>query len=422
MHATDLRDPSPLCSLLSIGSSPETWRQTWPRSGAGFTAGEVFFLQPGYVREVCALLRISDGLAAALGECAAAVAAEPLLQRLAWHLHWLMSLSGLDPQVNHWPALLPEGGPANALLYGLVVLAGVPRLREINGARGIAEEVTIETLSDLETWAGDYHAAEGVYRLVSLGWMQHHLHGRLFKLGRLEYIPGQYSHSFRWYRNDGSQRVVALAEPDLLLREDGQFASADGHEACEGLWKARLEESLESVSGYAVSPRGRVTREFVTLDTAQWREVLRRGDPVMTVHIPAKGGMAPEECGASFRQAVAFYRTHFPEVVYRAFTCQSWLLDPQFEQFQPPPPNICAFLREWYLHPVEGGDDSQAFQRLFDLFGKYGERRWDEVEAKTTLQRATLEFIRGGGRPRGGGSVLFPEDLDWGKQVYRQET
>jgi len=96
-------------------------------------------------------------------------------------------------------------------------------------------------------------------------------------------------------------------------------------------------------------------------------------------------------------------------------------VDPQFEQFSPPPANICAFLREWYLHPVEGADDAQPFQRLFDLFGPYGQVRWGEVEPKTSLQRAAVEFVKQGGHLRSGGSVLFAEDLDWGKAVYRNE-
>jgi hypothetical protein len=70
---------------------------------------------------------------------------------------------------------------------------------------------------------------------------------------------------------------------------------------------------------------------------------------------------------------------------------------------------------------VEGADDSQTFQRLFDLFGPYGQVRWGEVEAKTSLQRAALDFVEQGGKPRSGGSVLFAEDLDWGKAVYRND-
>jgi len=420
-NTLDLRNADAVCALLGLSEAPEIWRRSWPQSAGSYTPGGVFFLAPEYVAETCATLRICPELAEALAACAASVAAEGGLERLVWHLHWLISWSGIDPQVGSWPALEPEGHPAKALLYGLVVLAGLPRLLEINGRRGIDPEDTIETLSDLQTWATDHLNQRGVWRLVSLGWMQHHLRGHLFKLGRLEYIPGKYDQPFRWYRQVDSGEVIALAEADLLLRADGQFASADGGEVREGLWKTRFVETVENVTGSPVSPWGQVLAETVTLQSGEWLEILRPGDPVMTVHIPSKGSMGSEECGASFRQAVAFYQRHFPEVVYRGFTCHSWLLDPQFEQFSPPPGNICAFLGEWYLHPVEGANDAQAFQRMFDLFGPYGQVRWGEVEAKTSLQRAAVEYVAAGGHPRCGGSVLFAEDLDWGKAVYRNE-
>lgn len=420
-NTLDLRNPDAVCALLGLTEAPEIWRRSWPQSAGSFVPGGVFFLTPEYVAQTCATLRICPELAAALADCAATVAGEPALQRLAWHLHWLISLSGIDPAVGSWPGLEPEGHPANALLYGLIVLAGLPRALEINAARGIDPEDTIETLSDLQTWATDYHNARGLWRLVTLGWIQHHLRGQLFKLGRLEYIPGKYDQPFRWYRQVATGKVVALAEDGLLLRQDGQFASADRGEVREGLWKTRFVETLEAVTGSPVSPLSRVLPGPVTLSADEWLEILRPGDPVITVHIPSKGSMGPEECGQSFAQAVEVYRRLFPDVVWRAFTCHSWLLDPQFEQLSPAPPNICAFMREWYLHPVENADDAQHFQRMFDLFGPYGQVRWGEVEAKSSLQRAMVDFVKAGGHPRLGGSVLFAEDLDWGKAVYRNE-
>lgn len=414
-HSPRLTD---ICLSIGLTEVPPVWRQTWPQSAGTYTAGDVFFLNESYVREHCDLVRTSEPVTQALVECAAAVREDPALERLAWHMHWLLCLSGRAASGDHWPSLPPAAHPANPMLYGLIVLSGVPCVLRTNGVRGIDREITLETLSDLQTWTQDHMDWESSYRFNSVNWMQHHIYGKLFKLGRLEYLPGTYGHPFRWYRHAASGQVVALAEDGHLFRDDGQFASADRGTAREGLWKSRLVETRESIIGSAVSPWGRVLKPEVTLETSQWHEILRLHDPVMTVHIPSKGRMTPEECGASFEQAVSFFARHFPDWIYRAFTCQSWLLDPQFEDLDPVPANIAAFGREWYLHPVEGGDDRQHWQRSFDLFG-LSQPRWDSAEPKTSLQRALVEFVKHGGRPRGGGSVLFPEDLDWGRQVYR---
>ncbi|MBU0607182.1 MAG: DUF5596 domain-containing protein [Armatimonadetes bacterium] len=414
---TDLRDPTAVCAAVGLTETPEVWRLTWPQSARSFQPG-VFFVAEAFVRNTCAMLQYGEGVTGALLDCAALVRDDAALERLAWHLHWLVSFSGLDPQFGQWHLPAVSEVPAAAMLHGLVALAGVPRLLEINAGRGIPVEVTIDTMADLETWSEDYRAWSGTYQFPGFGWLQHHLRGTLFQIGRLEYIPGGYYHPFRWYRHATSGQVIALAESDLVFREDGQFANADGGAVRTGLWMTELRESDTEITGHPCTPLGAVLPKTVTLDTREWWEILRHGDPVMTVHIPSKGRMGPEECGASFRQAVEFYGRHFPEVVWRAFTCHSWLLDPQFEQMHPAPPNIVAWLREWYLHPAQNANDQQTWERTSDLFGK-SQPDWLNAEPRTSIQRALVSFVKQGGRPRSGASVLFPEDLDWGAQTYR---
>lgn len=414
----DLRDPAAVCAAVGIVEMPEIWRNTWTQSARSFVLGGVFFLDPEWVARTCQTLRFRDEVCEALQHAAAQVAAKPHLQRLLWHCHWLICLSGLDPQVTTWPEFIADPEPAGPMLYGVLTLSGFDHMRAMHAARGIDLEDTTESLASLETWLLDYRRRQGFWRFPRMGWLQHHLRGHLHKLGRLEFLPGSYHCPFRWYRHSETNRVVALAEDGSLFRPDGQFASADHGEVREGLWKSRFEETLSQVTGHLASPWGHVLPETVILDTAEWHEILRKGDPVVTVHIPAQGRLEPEECGASFRKAVGFYERHFPELNWWAFTCGSWLLDPQFELLDPPPPNLTAFLGEWYLHPYEGANDRGTWERVFDLFGG-SEPDWEHAPQTTTLQRAVAAFTKQGGHLRGSMGVIFPEDLDWGKQAYR---
>ena len=417
-ETTDLRDAGAVCASIGV-TAPDIWRNTWPQSAASF-APDAFYLDPEWIRETCATLRFGAEVTAALAEGAAALRGNLPLERLLWHCRWLVCDSGFDPQVGDWPELPARLGPAGLMLYGLLTLSGFPHMLQLHGARGIAREDTIESLASLQAWTLDFHRLRGVWCFPRLPWLEHHLRGHLHKLGRLEYLPGKYYHPFRWYRHADNGQVIALAEDGCLLRPDGQFASADGGEVREGLWKSRFIETAGSVTGHPVSPCGYVLGRTVTLDMAQWHEVLRKGDPVVTVHIPATGPMDHAQCGESFRHAVDFYQRHFPELKHRAFTCNSWLLDPQFELLEPPPPNISAFLREWYLHPTEGAHERGTWQRVFDLFGG-SLPDWENAPQDTRLRQAIVAFARKGGRLRGGGSVLFGEDLEWGKQVYRTD-
>lgn len=415
---TDLRNPDAICSALGL-VPPDIWRETWAQSARSFELGNLFFLKPSWVRETCQTLGFDPGVTEALVEAAAVSDGNPHLERLLWHCRWLLCDSGYDPKVEDWPEMPEALGPAGLMFYGLLTLSGLPHMQRMHAARGIPMADTIESLASLEVWIQDYKRLQGTWRFPRMGWLQHHLRGHLHKLGRLEYLPGSYYHPFRWYRHIHTGQVIALAEDGCLFRGDGQFASADCGEVCTGLWKSRLEETLDEVTGHPACPSGSVMPDLITLQKADWQEVMRRGDPVITVHIPAKGPMDTEACGASFRYAVEFYTRHFPDLQWRAFTCNSWLLDPQFELLKPPPPNIVAFLQEWYLHPVERANDRGTWERVFDLFG-HSTPDPDNAPQDTSLQRAVVTFMRQGGHLRGSGSVLFPEDLDWGQQVYRR--
>ena len=216
-----------------------------------------------------------------------------------------------------------------------------------------------------------------------------------------------------------THRVAALAEDGLNFRDDGQFASADGGAQREGAWRSRFIASEAELQGNPLCPLGHVLRPPVTLNPAVWHEILRPGDPVMTVHIAATGPLDQEACGASFQQAVAFFADHFPDWPYRAFTCESWLLDPQLERLTPGPSKILAFLREWFLHPLENASEAQTLERVFS---RLDGQRPDLAAApgQSSLQRAMLSAMAAGGRFRSGGGVLFPDDLDWENQIYRR--
>ncbi len=53
---------------------------------------------------------------------------------------------------------------------------------------------------------------------------------------------------------------------------------------------------------------------------------IKKGDPVLGVHIPERGPLGTSDCEKSFKDAKAFFAKYFPGYNYSAFTCHSWLL------------------------------------------------------------------------------------------------
>ena len=376
------------------------------------TNASLAFLDDAFVREACAFARVSPEVTDALAEAAAAIARDPNLTRLAAERHEALLAPGPTPNVGEWPSL-----PEAPLFYAVVLLSGVPRLRELHAARGIDEAVTLATLADLELWIRDASRSDGVWSFRNLSWLAYSLRGELFALGRLQYLPGTYPHPFRFFRHRGTRRVVALALDGLTFRADGQFASADGGAATEGLFTSRLEDDGSTIRGNPVDASGHVLNGLTKLTLPDWEEILSPGDPVLTVHIPASGPMDPGDCERSFDEAARFFPAHLPEVPWRAFTCHSWLLGPTLATFAPQPVNIVAFLRSWYLHPTEGASDAQTLQRVF---GDQGiPTHLPTAERTTALQRSIRALMDSGGRCRDGGSVFFAEDLPFTPNRYR---
>ncbi len=70
---------------------------------------------------------------------------------------------------------------------------------------------------------------------------------------------------------------------------------------------------------------------------------IKKGDPVVEVHIPAGEKLDIGECKRSFDRARDFFAKYFPEHNYSCFTCHSWLLDLSLSELLNENSNIIAF-------------------------------------------------------------------------------
>ncbi|GIM65730.1 hypothetical protein Aau02nite_19280 [Amorphoplanes auranticolor] len=122
----------------------------------------------------------------------------------------------------------------------------------------------------------------------------------------------------------------------------------------------------------------------------------QRGDTAIGLHIPEAGPLTPEAVTASLDDARAFFPRHFPEERYTAFSCGSWLLDPQLREYLPEDSNIVRFQRRFELEPYaepEGLDaDVEALRFVFRTLSTPLEK----LPRRTTLQRAIVDHLKAG--------------------------
>lgn len=84
---------------------------------------------------------------------------------------------------------------------------------------------------------------------------------------------------------------------------------------------------------------------------------VKKGDPVIEIHIPRDGPLDPAACDASFAMAETFFATYFPEFNYRYYTCHSWLLDETIDDLLGEGSNITAFRKRFQMLAQIPADD-----------------------------------------------------------------
>jgi hypothetical protein len=368
-------------------------------------------------RETCSF---GEEIDAPLARTAQAIRGNEALSRLFWHLYWRVYLAPTPQGPSGWPELEHALGDDRGVFYLLAALAVVPRLHANYERLGFPPEAARHTCQQVRCYCdGAYRLGNdgrpGVYQ-GPLGWLRHYTERRYVRLGRLEYWLDPTPQNYTVFRHRRTGSVVALAAPGIRFDAEGYIhTNPDRYVADEG-WTTTFSMDGTQASGYLLDPRGMGRNQHVTLPLSDWECVLRKGDPVLQMHIPSGGGMSPDICRESLTMARDFFRSHCPDENVRAVTCASWIFSNLLEQILPEDANLNCFLRELYLEPrPASGNDG-----LWFVFLQQGTIDPATAPRTTSLQRRILSFLENGGRWRHGGMFYLLDDLDrFGSNVYR---
>jgi hypothetical protein len=122
----------------------------------------------------------------------------------------------------------------------------------------------------------------------------------------------------------------------------------------------------------------------------------QRGSTAIGLHIPESGPMTPAAVTASLDEARAFFPLHFPDEPYTAFSCGSWLLDPQLLEYLPEDCNIVRFQRRFELESYEEPEGLDADVEVLRFVFRTLTTPLDQLPRRTVLQRAIVDHLRAG--------------------------
>lgn len=403
-----------ILSTLKVETSRPHFEKRWDRTAASFSDRASDLLTAGSIQSNCRLLGMNFKAERALIERAQLFRDVPGLEMLHWHCHQELvrrldrrsNSSGSFSRVSgvfNWPKLPGDVHADIELFYVYVFLSTVPRLIEFHRHVGVSEFVTADTLSDLELWLLDYKEETGRWGFHEQDWLCRHFVGNVFKIGRLQFETTEFRHPYLIFRRRDDQTIQILAEDGLEVRADGLLNGSDGLRETH-VWRTSLSMGA-CVEGYPVSRDGAIERNLVRLEEGEWDEILKEGDSVLGVHIPATGTMDYTRCCRSFSRSLPFFKRHFPEFEPRAFTCSSWLLDRQLKDHLPADTNIIRFLNEWNLIPEPEADSRQTIERVFGDVGS-DFNTWPQ---STSLQQIIVGHMNEGGLWRMGAGIIVPD-------------
>ncbi|MBQ8696781.1 MAG: amidohydrolase family protein [Clostridia bacterium] len=110
---------------------------------------------------------------------------------------------------------------------------------------------------------------------------------------------------------------------------------------------------------------------------------IREGEPIIEIHIPARGPLTREECENSIAMAKEFYAKYYPDYDYKCFTCSSWLMDQTLKELLPAESNIIRFQDMFTVL-----DGHESYSLLKYLFG------WDTRRENLAEREPTSSFAR----------------------------
>lgn len=267
-----------------------------------------------------------------------------LLERC--HQDLLRSMGDPDVSGPTWPELPAHLGIAGRCFYLHLYVAVFPQTRTWHQARGIPDQVSWATLSDLGRHVAIHRRVNGSTGITVPSWMTLHLRGLIYEIGRLQY--------------NMFNLAVSPNTPPQWFDETTSKGMGPG---------------------------------------------FRSGDPALGIHIPEGSPLTLEACAESLRDAAAFFAAHFPVRTRRIATCTSWLLDDQLAQYLPPDSNIVQFQGLFSLVPGWLERDQDIFTFVF----RDTPSNLDSVPQRTTLERAVVDHMRNGGHWRVRTGWLDPE-------------
>ena len=280
---------------------------------------------------------------------------------------------------------LPENdGREEGLLFVVMALARYELLRGIMPEQ--CRPGALRTIRGLVQKSKNCYGSYGLRGMYRSGLVPYLLPYK-YILGRLCFEVTKFNSAFEVYRNPVDGTTVPVATPDFAYMPNGKRPTKDYDGA---LLTPSIQINGDAMTCYVFGENGRLCPEPVTL--RGYEKVLKTGDDVLSVHIPADGKMSPELVDDALRQAEEFFAQHYPETQFSAYVCSSWLLNTDMEEFLSPESNIIKFRNRFRVVMTS----TNGYSIYWHVFGIEQFLPLEQLQPKNRFQQTLLDYVKAG--------------------------
>lgn len=298
-----------------------------------------------------------------------------------------MKIDGADVRILDAPdrgSLITDMAPIFSSFYFLERMIG-----EMEG-RCVPHKIISDSLNGMDVEIDDYvgiYQRPGMKRYI--GWYLNWVRCLLYRIGRFNFKPAPIGQFVRVYRKGCD--LVALVDGRVIHKKGMCLGSAGQTDEAES-FLAEIKEEDGDVVGYPVNEYGECECEPVRL--VGYTEVLRPGDMIIEVHIPAKEPMTPEICEKSYKEAEEFFKRCYPEYDFKGFFCHSWMLDKRIPEMLGKESNLTKFMDGFPIAFPTRSDAKGVYAFVYNLQEPVPA---EELPEDTSLRRAIKKHLTEGG-------------------------
>lgn len=266
--------------------------------------------------------------------------------------------------------------------------------------KGLPFKVISDTLHGFEAEIDDYYNMYGRSGVrVFVSWFMHYIKCEIIRVGRLNFEFASFNKQMRVYQKGDDIKILA---DGVNMHRRGMVFGSGGQDDEEGKFFAEINEENGIITGYAANEFGECVPEKITLEG--YEEVLKDGDEVLSVHIPADEPFTTQLCEEAYKGVLEIIKKCYPEKDIKAFVCYSWMLEKRLKEIMGKETNITRFADMFTAFPIcSAGAGVVSF-----LFHSKASTDFKDLPENTSMQRAVKKYLCDGNYfYEKGGVMLF---------------